>query len=265
MIHLCNDNSTCSPSAKPYPIGLLRLMPSLHTRAGTSKSATMSNSPTNFIDLTGRRFGRLIVVKYVGMDAKERSFWQCLCDCGKIKEINGASLRRKATQSCGCIRNEKIRERSMTHGESKTPEHGIWCGIKSRTGNPNSPAFPNYGGRGIKMCDRWIHSFENFLADMGKKPTPKHTIERKNNEGNYDPDNCTWATRMDQSNNKRSNKFVTYNGKTLTISQLARESGITPHQLNYRITKMKWPIEEAVKKLKKGKHHAHYISGSKIV
>ncbi len=126
-----------------------------------------------------------------------------------------------------------------------TPEYRSWKRIIVRCENKNTKDFPDYGGRGIKVCDRWRHSFENFLADMGLKPSPRHSIDRIDNNGHYQPDNCRWATPKEQSRNARRNHLVTFQGQTLCVSELAEKTGIRYHTLRSRI-RLGWTVERAI-------------------
>ena len=155
-----------------------------------------------FVDMTGKRFGRLFVRclsyrKYPG-----RLMWKCLCDCGECCIIEGNSLRSRHTISCGCWHREVIKKQKLIHGHARknaaTPEYKIWCGITARCYNPKKRIYKYYGGRGIKMCRRWRHSFPNFLSDIisriGLRPSQKYSLDRINNNGNYEPGNVRWAT-----------------------------------------------------------------------
>lgn len=130
-------------------------------------------------------------------------------------------------------------------GGKRTPEYSSWESMKGRCLNPRSPSYPKYGGRGITVCDRWVSSFENFLADMGKRPSLSHSLERMDNLKGYDPDNCRWATRTEQQNNRRVNARLTCNGETLTLAQWVKRSGINRDTLNGRLRRG-WPIEKAL-------------------
>lgn len=162
------------------------------------------------IDLTGVRFGRLMVIEKAVLEKPGQAKWVCKCDCGKIISVRSQDLRNTRTQSCGCLRNELISK----HKLSRTNEYHIWIGIKARCNQPNSKGYHNYGGRGIKLCERW-ERFENFLEDMGPRPSPSHSIDRINVNGNYEPSNCRWATTLEQARNKR--KEIAPSGRTGVI------------------------------------------------
>lgn len=150
-------------------------------------------------DMSGMRFGKLLVISQSKSSLSGNAIWLCLCDCGKSKEVLGGSLRQGTSKSCGCVH--------FSHGRSGTTEYRSWCHMIERCENVKCADFKNYGGRGISVCARWRNSFENFLADMGEKPHPSLSIERKENNGNYEPTNCQWATATEQRRNKRNIKF----------------------------------------------------------
>jgi hypothetical protein len=167
----------------------------------------------------GMKFNRLTIVKevepHIWKNIKIRKF-ECLCDCGNQINVLLNDLRTDDTKSCGCFHSEIISERNKNkidklnpnfkHGLTYTNEYYIWKAMKQRCYNPKHKSWKNYGNRGIKICDRWLNSFQNFLEDMGTKPAPEYSIDRINNDGNYEPSNCKWATKSEQNNNKRNNK-----------------------------------------------------------
>ena len=160
---------------------------------------------TGLIDLTGQRFGRLVAVKRVAALRKSKeAWWKCHCDCGNTKETTSRYLRTGIAKSCGCFASEVTAERNRQgtkHGEAArvTPEYRAWASMKSRCYNEKCAGFKLWGGRGIIVCDRWLQSFDAFLADVGRRPSSRHSIDRINNDGNYEPGNVRWATQSEQS------------------------------------------------------------------
>lgn len=196
----------------------------------------MSNPTTKqgnrTIDLTGHVFGKLTVVERVP-STKHHTMWRCVCACSRETIVGSDMLRGGKTRSCGCLKNEPAHNK--THGMAGTPEYGAWANMRSRCINTGDKAYANYGGRGIRVCDRWMDSFENFLSDMGKRPSAQHSLDRIDNDGPYSPENCRWATRGKQQNNRRNTKFITYGGETKAVAEWAAITGISDETLRNRI------------------------------
>lgn len=188
-------------------------------------------------DRRGQRFNRLLIVAYSHATRSSGAFWRCICDCGNESVVRYEDLRSGHTKSCGCLLREMRGSLHRTHGMSGTVEYTIWKGIETRCYNPNARVYPHYGGRGITMCDRWRTSFENFFSDMGPRPSLKHSIERIDNNGSYSPDNCRWATDLEQANNMRSNRRITFNGKTQSLADWARELDISSGAISLRMAR----------------------------
>jgi hypothetical protein len=196
------------------------------------------------IDITNQRFGRLTALQYHKYSGSA-SLWECICDCGRTSYVDQYALRKGTITSCGCWRNEKSRARAITHGKSKTRLYTNWSAMVRRCSSPSSKSFQWYGARGITVCDRWRESFENFLADMGPPPSESHTLDRIDNDGNYEPSNCRWATAGEQNRNSRRTRLVTINGKTQCLKDWANEVGIHYVSLMTRLKKG-WSVEDAI-------------------
>lgn len=201
----------------------------------------------SLIDLTGQRFGRLVVVKRVDHEKKGQARWLCRCDCGKEKVVQSYDLRSGNTQSCGCQRQENFTH--IVHGHSRKRVYAIWKGMKSRCFNENRKCYKDYGGRGITVCDEWKDDFEVFYDwAMANGYSDDLTIDRKDSDGNYDPSNCRWADTLTQANNKGRNVFLEYNGETHTIAEWSRITGINAATIYNRVKKLNWTVEKALTK-----------------
>lgn len=189
------------------------------------------------LDLNGLRFGRLLVIgrDSVIINSRHVTYLKCRCDCGIEKRIQYGSVTSGNTKSCGCLSIEKATTHGASSGGKRTPEYKSWSKMKERCLNKNHVAYSRYGGRGIKICSRWLHSFENFLSSMGAMPTPLHTLERRNNALGYLPSNCRWATKKEQANNRSNSRMIEYLGKTKTLAEWAVELGFSRSMVHYRI------------------------------
>lgn len=196
------------------------------------------------------KYGRLTILHRLPSDGSGKAKWACECECGKVVPVATDKLRSGHTKSCGCYRLERCKATSTTHGHStnhrRTRVYRIWAQMLQRCLNSNDQAYPWYGGRGIMACDRWQESFENFLEDMGEPPTAKHSLDRVNVNGNYEPDNTRWATLKEQGRNTRSNRLLTHNGRTMTMVEWSEETGIPYGVLNARINGYKWNAARAL-------------------
>lgn len=182
-------------------------------------------------DLRGKKFGKLTAVERLGPS------WRCVCECGNERLLPTGHLMSGHSMSCGC--------NCYTHRKSRTIEYLVWSRMKARCYDPNSPSWDHYGGRGIKLCKKWEFDFAAFLADVGHRPAPGYSIERINNDGDYEPGNVRWATAKEQANNRSTTVLLTFNGKTQTTTQWCDELGIPYQRLMQRI-KRGWSAESAL-------------------
>lgn len=203
----------------------------------------------NFIDLAGQTFNRWTVLARTAGQSKP-TMYLCRCTCGTEKNVNAGSLRRGLSKSCGCWRQEYgiiAGKSTATHGCTRSPTHNSWTAMRARCRGRNNKAhrdWVGYAARGIKVCDRWM-KFENFLADMGERPSNKHSIDRIDVDGNYEPGNCRWATSSQQRNNKRNSDWLTVGAETLTLAEWANKIGIGRSTLRKRVD-MGWPPSRVV-------------------
>ena len=197
-----------------------------------------------FQDLTGKCYGRLCVTGYAGKTCGGCTSWACDCDCGTQVVVRAASLKKGTTQSCGCYARDRRIAAKYQHGFSGTSEYNTWVQMRLRCSNSRHKSYQHYGGRGISVCPRCRDSFQAFVEDMGQRPSPKHELERLNNNGNYAPENCCWATAGEQHRNTRRNHYITFNGETKVLSDWADVLGISRTTLSSRIQRG-WTIGRA--------------------
>ncbi len=214
------------------------------TRSGRKAAAS------GLTDLVGRRFGRLVALERTERHGK--ATWRCRCDCGAESVVVRGNLLHGTTRSCGCLKREVTAKGAhVTHGATRGTyaqfprEYGVWRTMISRCTNPNVKRYGRYGARGIRVCERWLHDFATFFADMGPRPSPKHSIERKNTDGHYEPDNCCWATHRAQMNNTSTNRRITAFSRTLTVAEWMRETGLSRATISKRLDRG-MPPEEAL-------------------
>ena len=195
-------------------------------------------------DLTGQRFGRLLVIEKTEQRQGGEILWRCVCDCGTTKLVRGSHLRNGKTMSCSCLIYEK--GRNQTHGLRRTRLYDIWSNLKGRCDNPKNKCYHNYGGRGITYCKEWEH-FEPFWEwAMANGYRSGLTIDRIDNSKGYCPENCRWATIKEQARNRRTNHLLTYKGETKTITEWAEQYNIPPLTLQARVARYHWPVETAI-------------------
>lgn len=210
----------------------------------------------SFKDLTGQTFTRLRVKEYAGTDKRRQATWRCVCSCGNEVVVRGATLRNGETKSCGCLNREKSAERCRkmaTHGHARrgkvTPEYTTWQCMIQRCTHPGNISYQRYGALGITICKRWRASFENFFADMGKRPSPEHSIHRLRNDQGYCPSNCVWATIVEQNRHRSCVKLNLakageirrrYSAGGVTQRQLAAEYGIAQSSVSTIVLGKKW-------------------------
>jgi hypothetical protein len=197
------------------------------------------------IDIVGQKFGMLTVVSEISVESGKRRRVSCVCDCGNKTNVIAITLMFGKTISCGCYKNKVLIERSTTHGKTGTREYRAWYSIKRRCNTSSYCNYKNYGGRGITVCDRWKDSFENFYADMGDAPEGT-SIDRIDNNGNYEPSNCRWATDKEQRRNMRTNHMITFSNKTQCVADWASELGISQSAIYSRLNKLNWSIEKSL-------------------
>lgn len=191
----------------------------------------------------GEVFGRITVT---GVHSQEVSGkrWICECSCGTITNVHNSNLRSGRTQSCGCLAREKSSQRARKHGDTGSPEFVSWVAMRRRCRNTTCAEYPHYGGRGIAIAERW-DTYETFLLDMGRRPSPDHWLERINNDGDYEPSNCKWATIFEQSLNRRNSRLIEIDGVSRNMKLWSLISGVSMKLIWYRLSKG-WDAKKAV-------------------
>lgn len=216
---------------------------------------------SRFLNLVGLVFGRLTVIEYAGKRGKE-SLWLCHCSCSDpspVAYVTTGKLRSGHTSSCGCLQRERASQANVKHGGVGTAEYGVWDGMVERCTDQNCRAFHNYGGRGLRVCSGWLNDFAKFLADMGRRPSPLHQLDRIDNARGYDcgccddcrargaTPNCRWTTRTRNMRNKRSNRLLTYGGETYCVAEWAEKKGMQMRTLHQRL-RLGWSVADALER-----------------
>lgn len=200
--------------------------------------------PRTPIDLTGYRSGRLVALRDTGDKRNGQRMWLCACDCGNETTVRAHPLKFRKIRSCGCLVVE-VGKNNRTHGLTRHPLYQVWRGMMKRCYDPNWKDFDIYGGRGIDVCERW-HEVAVFVEDVESGYEPNLSLERIDGNSGYSPTNCKWATPLEQANNKRNNRLITFDGRTQTLQQWSRETGIHYRTINSRLDLMKWPVPKAL-------------------
>jgi hypothetical protein len=196
--------------------------------------------------ITGQIFHRLTVVGPTERKVGNKTIYECLCSCGNTAYTDKYKLTSGHTKSCGCFKLENLSEIKFKHGLIFTPEYNAWSEMKQRCLNQNIKSYKHYGGRGISVCERWIHSFENFLDDMNQRPTSKHSIDRIDVNGNYEPTNCRWATATEQAANRRTTTKFLFHGEMIALSHIAKYLGISQQTMQRLVMVKKMSIESII-------------------
>lgn len=217
------------------------------------------------IDRIGDKYGHLTIIAPAYSPKGRNKRWLCKCECGVEKVICISHLRNGGTVSCGCKKIYLIRASAITHGFSRDPnyksEYSTWAAMKARCSNPKKKNYKDYGGRGIKVCERWLNSFENFLEDMGKKPSKEYSLDREENDGNYEPNNCRWALLEVQSRNKRTSNFLECNGERMVLLDWAKKLNVE-RRFIYKFLERGITFCEIIEIIKTGKHRDRVLRGT---
>ena len=206
------------------------------------------------LEFVGKVYGRLKVIRCLSDGSRK---WLCICKCGAKKEIHASNILSGRTKSCGCLRREDSRLKGLakrTHGMSRTPEHKAWLSMRRRCHQPKDMSYKSYGARGIVVCDEWRYSFESFFRDMGLKPFPNSSLDRIDNSGNYCKENCRWSDTKTQMNNRRSNRWIEFNGERKTIAEWSAITGLAHSAILKRLNRGLTPSDILTKPLKRYLH-----------
>lgn len=234
---VCNNMNNLSSPQKPKGYKGISIPVVAHWGDGVSSSATMK-------DISGHQYNHLKAIRYSHANSKGRTCWVFECDCGTVVTRVASKVTCGHTQSCGCLVGRLLRARNTVHGCWKTPTYEIWKGMIRRCYHPSHRDYKNYGAKGIGVCVRW-KQFSNFLKDMGERPKGL-SIDRIDNSGDYCPENCRWATSLQQNHNRRNNVNLTFNGQTMCVSQWARILKIPSNVLYYRLNLRHWEVNRVL-------------------
>lgn len=232
----------CLLCGKEFEIKLMRLK-----NQGRCKECS---NKARIIDLSGRKYGRLTVLS-LSHKINRATYWECQCECGNKITLPRSAFISGNTKSCGCLSSESKSERFFKHGMTLTPEYRAWSAMVARTTNQKVKYSERYIGRGITVCDEWRYSFKNFYKDMGERPSLKHSLDRVDNDGNYEPGNCKWATKEEQSNNTSTNIYITIDGVTKTPRQWSNITGISFGAIHHRLGRGWSPRDAVMEKLRR--------------
>lgn len=221
------------------------------------------------LDLHGRQFGFLRAIQRVNVPGARNAMWQCICSCGNFSVVAASNLISGCTKSCGCHAKRTAAKllrgntHKQTHGMTGTPEYQAWTKLKLRCYDPNNHKYKDYGARGISVCGEWRESFEAFFKDMGRRPSARHSIGRRNNDGDYEPNNCSWETSKQQMRNARFNNIITIDNISMCVAEWCEALGV-PRWKPYEMTRMRGlhrdqapecaTIDEAIEKIYRKKH-----------
>jgi hypothetical protein len=221
----------------------------MHYKRKRRRGSTDSPTRKHAVVREGDVFDRLTVVRCASLRPQK---WLCRCICGNEATVFGCNLQSGHTTSCGC----RMIELATRHGRSETKEYRAWIAMRTRCTLPNTPYFKDYGGRGIRVCDRW-ESFDLFLSDMGPRPSARHSVERSDVNGNYEPSNCCWAIPKTQARNRRCTVYVTVDGQSLALAEAVERSGLNYRTVHHRIFSRGWSAADALSKAAATKFSPH--------